>query len=332
VSRPTSRVLTLLELLQSGGVRTLAELADRLDVDERTVRRYVHHLIDLGVPVDSLRGRYGGYKLSPGYRVPPLMLTDDEGLAVLLGLIAGRRSGLFATSATASETATAKVRRVLPARVAHRLDALLDSLAFTSTPSESETPDSDILLTVADAVQHRRPISFRYITREGGRRLRTLHAFGLVSHSGRWYVTGFDPGVGEERTFRLDRIEDARTLPGTFQRPAKHNAPKRVLSTLATAPYQHEVTLRILGTVEDIRTRLPASIAILEELPSMSGNPDGGGWQRVELHVERLDWLPAVLASLDLPFVIERPDELRDLVVGLADRLATSAQGRSPHK
>src|ERR1700712_956754 len=103
MARPTARVLTLLELLQSGGVRTVAELADRLQVDERTVRRYVDHLVDLDVPVESVRSRYGGYKLAPGYRMPPLMLTDDEALAVLLGLIAGRRAGLLTTTGTANE-------------------------------------------------------------------------------------------------------------------------------------------------------------------------------------------------------------------------------------
>lgn len=113
VARPTHRVLTLLELLQSGGIRTMAELADRLGVDGRTVRRYVDHLIDLDVPVESVRGRYGGYRLAPGYRMPPLMLSDDEALAVLLGLVAGRRAGLMTTTSTASETAAAKIRRVL---------------------------------------------------------------------------------------------------------------------------------------------------------------------------------------------------------------------------
>ena len=91
MARPAARVLTLLELLQSGGVRTVAELAGRLGVDGRTVRRYVDHLIDLEVPVESVRGRYGGYRLAPGYRMPPLMLSDEEALAVLLGLVAGRR-------------------------------------------------------------------------------------------------------------------------------------------------------------------------------------------------------------------------------------------------
>ena len=137
MARPTARVLTLLELLQSGGIRTVAELADRLDVDERTVRRYVDHLIDLDVPVESVRGRYGGYRLASGYRLPPLMLSDDEALAVLLGLVAGRRAGLLTTADAASETAAAKIQRVLPERLRRRLDALLGSLAFTAPRGET---------------------------------------------------------------------------------------------------------------------------------------------------------------------------------------------------
>src|ERR1700761_7823542 len=103
MARPTTHVLTLLELLQSGGVRTVAELADRLGVEGRTVRRYVDHLIDLDVPVESGRGRYGGGRPAAGYRMPPLMLNDEEALAVLLGLVAGRRAGLMTAAGTASE-------------------------------------------------------------------------------------------------------------------------------------------------------------------------------------------------------------------------------------
>src|SRR3954451_483163 len=121
--RPTARVLVLLEILQSGGTHTALGLAERLDVDERTVRRYVEHLLDLDVPVESVRGRYGGYRLAPGFRMPPLMLTDEEALAVLMGLVAGRRAGLVTTSEEAAGTAAAKVRRVLPKALAARLDA-----------------------------------------------------------------------------------------------------------------------------------------------------------------------------------------------------------------
>src|SRR5260370_42090225 len=97
MSRPTGRVLTLLELLQSGGTRTMTELADRLGVDGRTVRRYVDQLNDLDVPVEAVRGRYGGYRLSPGYRLPPLLLRDHEAHAVLPRLVARRRAGLKTT-------------------------------------------------------------------------------------------------------------------------------------------------------------------------------------------------------------------------------------------
>ena len=328
MARPTGRVLMLLELLQSGGTRTMAELADRLDVDVRTVRRYVEHLIDLDVPVESVRGRYGGYRLAPGYRLPPLMLNDDEALAVLLGLVAGRRSGLLTSAGAASETAAAKIRRVLPERLARRLDAVLGSLAFTGPPEDFATPETGVLLTIADAVRHRRPISIRYTSRDNRRSERTLHPYGIVTHSGRWYVTGADPGIGEERTFRLDRIADARTLPGAFEPPAGPDPAQRVLSGFAAAAYRYEVTLRIQGTVEQIRARLPPTVARVEESPPVSGTDPHADepWLRVELRAERLDWLPPALAALDRPFVIERPDELRELVVALADRLSGSAR------
>ncbi|MFJ4593693.1 helix-turn-helix transcriptional regulator [Kitasatospora sp. NPDC088861] len=342
MGRPTSRVLTLLELLQSGGIRTVAELADRLGVDGRTVRRYVDHLVDLDIPVEAVRGRYGGYRLAPGYRLPPLMLNDDEALAVLLGLVAGRRAGLLTATGTATETAgetaAAKIRRALPERLARRLDTVLESLAFTAEPGEAATPETGVLLAVADAVRHRRPISIRYTARDGRRSERTLHPYGIVTHAGRWYVTGadpeIDPGTGQDRTFRLDRIADARPLPGSFEPPAGLDPAQRVLSGFAKAAYRYEVTLRIHGTVEQIRARLPASVASIEEpVPEEGTDPHTERWLHVELRAERLDWLPPVLASLDRPFVIERPDELRGLVIALADRLAASArQARDPDR
>lgn len=323
--RPAARVLALLELLQSGGTRAVGELADRLDVDERTVRRYVEHLLDLDVPVESVRGRYGGYRLAAGYRMPPLMLSDDEALAALLGLTAAHRTGM-ATGA-ASETAAAKIRRVLPEHLRSRLDAVLGSLAFTAAAGERAVPEAAVLLPIADAVRHQRPVSIRYTAADGRRSDRALHPYGLVAHSGRWYVTGTDPAIGEERTFRLDRIADARALPGSFERPAGVDPAERVLTGLATAPYRHEVALRIRGTAEQIRTRLPTGVALVEEPPT---GADAERWSRVRLRAQRLDWLPGVLAALDLPFVIERPDELREHVAAFADRLARSARRTRP--
>ncbi|MFD7079675.1 helix-turn-helix transcriptional regulator [Streptomyces sp. NPDC059918] len=329
MSRPISRVLMLLELLQSGGLRTVGELAARLEVDERTVRRYADHLLDLDVPVESVRGRHGGYRIASGHRMPPLMLSDDEALAVLLGLLAGRRAGLTTATGSASETAAAKIRRVLPERLGRRLDAVLGSLAFTSPPGTSAAPESAVLLSIADAVRHHRPVTIRYTAADGRAGERTVHPYGLVAHAGRWYVTGGDPAAGEDRTFRLDRISDVRALPGSFDPPAGSDPAERVLSAIASAPHRYEVTARVRGTAEYVRARLPAGIAIVEELPSEGGRgSDAEPWSRVDMRVERLDWLPAVLASLDRPFVIERPGELRALVARFAARLAESARSR----
>jgi predicted DNA-binding transcriptional regulator YafY len=261
------------------------------------------------------------------------MLSDDEALAVLLGLVAGRRTGLVTTTGAASETAAAKIRRVLPERLARRLDAVLGSLAFTALPGETPAPDTGVLLSIADAVRHSRPISIRYTAADGRRSERTLHPYGLVAHSGRWYVTGADPGIGQDRTLRLDRITNTRTLPGSFEPPAGFDPAQHILTGLARTPDRHEVTLAIQGTIEQIRTRLPASVATVEELPSAGGaDPETERWFRVELHAERLDWLPPLLASLDQPFAIERPDELRDLIAALASRLATSARRNAPRQ
>lgn len=341
-------MLTLLELLQSGGVRTAAELADRLGVDVRTVRRYVEHLIDLGIPVESVRGRYGGYRLSRGFRLPPLMLSDEEAMAVLLGLLAGRRGGLTAGLGVAGETAAAKIRRVLPTRLGERLQAVLDAVAFTGSPAalaspgspmsptsptsplspdQTAAPDATVLLTVADAVTRHRPIAVAYTDREGARTDRTLHPYGIVNHQERWYVRALDPILGEERTFRLDRIADARALSGTFEPPADdtdRDVAQSVLTGFATADYRYEVALRVQGTVEHIRTRFPASVAIIEPLATADGEPQhpaDAAWHRLDIRAERLDWLPPALAALDLPFEIERPAELRDLVAAFADRL-----------
>ncbi|HXA61742.1 MAG TPA: HTH domain-containing protein, partial [Streptosporangiaceae bacterium] len=128
MSHPTTRVLAMLELLQAHHRLGGAALAERLGVDVRTVRRYADRLAELGVPVVAERGRYGGYRLMPGYKLPPLMLTDDEATAVVLGLLAGRRLGL---PADATESALAKVQRVLPVALRERVQALQETLGFT---------------------------------------------------------------------------------------------------------------------------------------------------------------------------------------------------------
>ncbi|MEV6911545.1 YafY family protein [Amycolatopsis sp. NPDC051071] len=318
MTRPIARVLALLEILQTGGTRTVAELAGRLDVDERTVRRYVEHLLDLDIPVRSVRGRYGGYRLAPGYRMPPLMFTDEEALAVLLGLVAGRRAGLITTSVAAAESAVAKVRRVLPETLGRRLDALLATADFTTPARQALSAEAEVLLTVAEAARDRRPVELAYLAGHGGASERVVHPYGVVAHSGRWYLTGFDSASGEVRTFRVDRIKNVEKHAGTFEVPSGFDPAERVLTALAETPHRHDVSVRIEAAPEQIRAVFPPSIATLE--------PDGE-WVRTRIRAQRLDWIPPLLAALDRPFVIERPDDLRDLVSALAVRLAARARG-----
>jgi len=323
VTRPTARVLALLEILQTGGSHTVRELAQRLGVDERTVRRYVAHLTDLDIPVRSMRGRYGGYRLAPGYRLPPLMLTDEEALAVLLGLVAGRRTGAVTTSVAAAESAAAKLHRVLPSALSGRLDALLQMAAFTAGGRPVATPETDVLLLVAEAARDRRPVAVTYTDRAGQRSERTVHPYGIVAHAGRWYVTGADSASGQVRLFRLDRIGTATMAAGSFDVPSGFDPTEQVLSALAETPHQHEVSVRVQGAVDQVRPLLPAAIATVQEIPSASASApaDADQWACVRIRAERLDWIPTMLAGLHRPFVIEHPEALRDLVQDLARRL-----------
>ena len=313
VTRPTARVLALLELLQSGGTHTVPTLAARLGVDERTLRRYAQHLTDLGIPIESRRGRYGGYRLAPAYKLPPLMLTDDEGVAVMLGLVAGRRTGL---ATAAADSASAKVRRVLPAELSRRLEALLAAADFTAPEWSASPPGTGVLLVLADAARRRQPVLITYTSWRGGTSERRVDPYGLVFHSGRWYVTGFDSLREEVRTFRLDRVAAAALVPGTFEVPADFDPISRVLSGLVEVPYPHEVSVLLRTTVAEVREKLPATVAKLTETPN---------GVRMVARANRLEWAAAVLAWLGCPFEIEYPEELRTKVTELADRLSACA-------
>jgi predicted DNA-binding transcriptional regulator YafY len=310
-------VLALLELLQNGGTHTVATLATRLGVDERTLRRYAQHLTDLGIPIESRRGRYGGYRLMPGYKLPPLMLTDDEAVAVVLGLVAGRRAGLVTAAAAAVDSASAKVRRVLPVALGRRLDALLEAAEFTAPAWSTSPPGTNVLLVLADAARRHQPVAITYTSWRGSASERRLEPYGLVFHSGRWYVTGLDSLRGEVRTFRLDRIVAAELVPGTFEVPADFDPTARVLAGLADVAYPHEASVLLRGTtVAEVREKLPASVATLTETEH---------GVHLLLRANRLEWVAGVLAWLGCDFEIEYPDELRTEVTRLAERLTAGA-------
>ncbi|HJY57221.1 MAG TPA: YafY family protein [Streptosporangiaceae bacterium] len=310
MSHPTIRVLAMLELLQARRQLSGAELAAGLGVDQRTVRRYALRLADLGIPVTAERGRYGGYRLLPGYRLPPLMLTDEEAAAVVIGLLAAERLG---QPVAGISTALAKIQRVLPATLSERVAALRQTLGFTQYQRKpAVAADTGTVLTLATAASQHQRVRLRYRSHAEQDSERDLDPYGLVLHSGRWYVTGRDGKSGELRTFRVDRVREALLSGVSFDPPADFDPVQHVTRSLAAVPYAHEIEVVLATTLENAKRRIPPTVATLAET-------EGG--VLLTGRAEHLAGLAAMLAGLGWPFTVRRPAALRDEVRALSDRL-----------
>ncbi len=313
---PTSRLLTLLEALQGRPAVTGSELAGLLGVDGRTVRRYIVALQGLGIPVEGQRGPAGGYRLRPGYRLPPLMLTDDEAVVAVLGLVAARRLGLD-TAGGATDGALAKVLRVLPTGLRRQAEALERTLGFTAGDVTGVPVAGEDVLLLADAVRRRRRVRTRYRSHAGEESERELSPHGLVVHAGRWYLAAHDHGREDARTFRVDRMTGLELLAGAAAPPPEgFDAVARVSASLARVPWTWEAEVLLDLPPQQTRERLPGTLAELAP---------HGERTLLRMRVESLDWLATVLASLGCGFEIRRPDELREAVRSLAGRLDAAA-------
>ena len=315
---PTARLLELLELLQTQPLTTGRQIADRLGVDGRTARRYVAALQALGIPVEGQRGIGGGYRIRPGYRLPPLMLTDDEAVVLAVGVLAAGRLGLGGPAESA-EGALAKIHRVLPDALRRRVEALEETLDFTASAPDGAPVAGTTVLPVAEAIRRRRCLSTTYRTYAGEESRRRLSPYGLVVHSGRWYLAAYDHGRADLRTFRVDRMREIALSGETAApRPDGFDVVAHVSRSLAQVPWRWEVEVLLDLPVGEAAERLPATLAELLEV-------DGGTLLR--MRVSSLDWAAGVLAGLGCAFTVSRPNELRASVRALADRLAGWAGG-----
>lgn len=306
----------MLELLQTRPLTTGREIADRLDIDARTVRRYIDVLQGLGIPVEGQRGVGGGYRIRPGYRLPPLMLADEEAVAVVLGLLA-TRSG--AEGSEVVDGALAKINRVLPSTLRRQVEALEETLGFTRTRSAAPA-DAGIVLLAADAIRRRRRLRTSYRTFAGDESERELSPYGLVVHSGRWYLAAYDHLREDLRTFRLDRMWRARLAEPAAQPPPEgFDAVAHVTHALASVPWEWEVEVLLELPVDAAARRIPATLAEVVE------DSDG---TLLRMRVDSLDWMATVLAGLGCGFTIRRPDELRASVRALGERLAATSAAR----
>jgi predicted DNA-binding transcriptional regulator YafY len=316
VLTPTARLLEVLELLQAQTLTTGREIADRLGVDPRTARRYVTALQDLGIPVEGQRGVGGGYRIRPGFRLPPLMLTDDEAVVVALGTLAAGRLGLSG-SPESVDGALAKIHRVLPDGLRRQVEALEETLDFTASARGAAPVGGDLVLLLADAIRRHRRLRMAYRSYVGEETERELSPFGLVVHSGRWYLASHDHGRDDLRTFRVDRMRRVEIAEGAALAPPEgFDAVAYVSTSLARTPWKWEVEVLLELPIDEAARRVPATLAELVEA-------EGGTLLRIR--VGSLDWAATVLAGLGCGFTIRRPDELRASVGALADRLARSA-------
>jgi predicted DNA-binding transcriptional regulator YafY len=307
-STPAARLLQLLELLEARPLVTGRELADRLAVDRRTVRRYVAALHGLGIPIEGERGAGGGYRLRPGFRLPPLMLGDDEAIAVAVGLATAERQSL-----ASADDALAKIRRVLPAGLRRRVEALEGALAVTMPATGGPQVAGAKVLVLAEAIARRRRVHVRYRSFTGDETQRELSAHALVVHSGRWYLAAHDHLRAGLRTFRVDRFADVEPREATAVPPPDGFDPVGYVSrSLAQVPWPWQVEALLDLPIDEAARRLPGTLAELKQ---------EGDRTLVRLRAGSLDWAAALLAGLECDFAIVRPDELRPRVRVLARRL-----------
>jgi predicted DNA-binding transcriptional regulator YafY len=282
-----------------------------LGVSERTIRRYAVALHDLGIPVDGQPGLGGGYRLRPGVRLPPLMLSDEEAAAVVFGLVLAEQRGLGG-----AEGAVTKIARVFPERLMRRVERLRTELSLSGEPDPAPA-SAETLLLIAEAVRRRRSLKIGYARPDGTRSTREIDPLGLVARRGRWYVPARDRGSGELRTFRADRITRA-TIGGPAEPPEPGFDPAaHVVEMLARLPWAWEIEVRLDGPVGEIAARVPATLAELEA--------DGTG-TRLRMRADSLDWVAGVLAGVGADFQVIRPDELREHLQRLASRLRAGAR------
>lgn len=306
---PTSRALAVLEWLQGKPSVSGRELAEHLETDVRTVRRYITKLQDAGIPIESIPGRFGGYQLRPGFRVPPLMFSNDEAAAVILALVA-RSELTLSLSKSAVESALSKIARVLPKTTWDQVHGL-SAVAFLASDRTGSRPTMATLLELSRAAADGHCVSIEYQAEKTT--VRVVEPYGVAGFQGHWYMVGYCRLRRDRRMFRLDRIVSFEKLTLRFQRPPGFNTETYIREGLKT---RHRWTVRIVTE------------ASLGDLSRVSGDL----WEREpESHastarVADLDFTARALLFAELPFRVLEPPEFRLACLRIAEHARQAAQ------
>ncbi|MFI1186989.1 helix-turn-helix transcriptional regulator [Streptomyces californicus] len=342
-----ARLLKLLSLLQTPREWPGGELADRLDVSPRTIRRDIDRLRDLGYPVEASRGSVGGYRLVAGAAMPPLLLDDEEAVAIAVGLRAGAGHAIEGVD-EASVRALAKLEQVLPSRLRHRVSALQNA-TVALTRGDGSTIDPQTLTTLASAATGRERLRFGYRSGDGTPSKRLVEPYRLVSAGQRWYLVAYDLGREDWRTFRVDRVGEPyatgarfapRPLPvdGAPDAPATGSDGVRdgsgngngsgggsgdAAAFLARSMRRMQPELRL-----DVWFGAPAEF-VAARLPAHLGAPEPDGEGRCRLRsscTDSLEWVALRLALVDCEFSVQGPPQLVEYLADLGSRLTRAAR------
>jgi len=309
------RLLRLLSLLQSRRTWSGAELARRLGVSTRTVRNDVERLRILGYQVDSTTGTAGGYRLGAGRALPPLLLDDDEAVAVAVGLAAAASGSVTGIEET-SLRALAKLQQTLPSRLRYRVDAL--RLATVSAAGGGPTVDPDTLTVAATAIRDHEQLRFDYVAHDGEATTRRTEPHRLVYTGRRWYLLGWDVDRRDWRTFRADRIRPRLpTGPRFTPREPPEDPVAHVVRGAGSLAWRHPAKVRFHAPVEQLAEQLAPAGGLLTPIDERSCLLETGG--------DSLHELAAYLGSLGVAFNVLDPPELRALLRDLAARYAAAA-------
>ncbi|WP_055589159.1 helix-turn-helix transcriptional regulator [Peterkaempfera griseoplana] len=314
----SARLLRLLSLLQTRPDWTGPELGRRLEVTARTVRRDVDRLRELGYPVHATPGAAGGYRLGAGAALPPLLLDDEEAVAVAVGLRMAA-GGAVAGTATSSVQALAKLGQVLPSRLRRRVDALHNAMEWLTGPSGPEV-DAEMLAVVAAACRDRMCIRFGYQDHEGVQSRRVAEPHRLVCTGQRWYLVAWDTARADWRSFRMDRVADpVATGPRFEPRELPQEASQWVARRVSTEAFRYRARVTL---------RAPAAVVEAQAGPTyIQVEPVDQHSCVLRTGSNSLDDLAARLTRLGVDFEVHEPPELADHLRMLAARLSRSVGG-----
>lgn len=311
---PTLRLLTLLEILEAHKSISGEQLAKRLEVDKRTIRRYIVNLQDMGIPVTGERGPYGSYSLQRGSRLPPLIFNDSEASAIIIGLITLSQMN-FPIDHTAVEGALAKTERLLPQKLLDYVNDLKDLIKIHNPPYYSTTQilHNDFVLLLTEAIKNRKQLKIIYSKKGGVKTVRNVDLYGVALVGGVWYTAGFCHLREEVRVFRLDRLISITNTDSEFIRPEDFDLLNFVLNSLKQVKKSFEVEILLKTTLENACSLLPSEIHFLKE------TDDGVMYCQT---TSRLDWLVFSLLNLDISFVIKKPSELYNIINKISTKSA----------